>query len=430
MKLAARLLRVRIVASVFVILLSLSAWAQTEKILYRFSGGNDGGEPTSNLIFDGAGNLYGTTFDGGSAECSCGVVFRLSPKAGGDWAETALHAFTGGAGGGAPALGVTFDAAGNLYGATSVGGSSSCRFDNQGCGVAFRLSPNSGGSWDETVLESFAGINTGFTPIGSLLLDSSGNLYGTTYYDGQSGGVAFELSPSASGDWRETVLHKFADSPDGAGPLAALISDSAGNLYGTTFGGGIFGTGTVFELSNSGAQWSEKVLYSFGKKSGYSLYAPLVMDAAGNLYGTTMAGGQRGNKQCPDGGCGVVFELSPAASGDWQETVLYAFSGLTDGGSPRGGVVLDAEGNIYGTTEYGGRSAGGSGYGVVFKLSQTAGVWKETVLHTFTGVPDGALPIASLVLNAAGNLYGTTTQGGHSGCEGNTGCGTVFEITP
>jgi uncharacterized repeat protein (TIGR03803 family) len=420
----------RAASAVLVILLSLSSRAQTEKILYRFSDGNDGGEPTSSLIFDAAGNLYGTTLYGGAAGCTfnCGVVFRLSANAGGNWTETALHAFTGGAGGSEPAFGVTLDAAGNLYGATSAGGSKSCLYSF--CGVAFRLTPGSGRSWEETVLANFAGINTGFTPIGSLLLDSSGNLYGTTYYDGESGGVAFELSPTASGFWEETLLHKFADTPDGALPTAGLIADSDGNLYGTTFGGGEFGTGTVFELSNNGGQWSEKVLYSFGKKSGYSLYAPLVMDSAGNLYGTAMAGGRRGNKQCPNGGCGVVFELSPGSNGAWQETVLYAFSGLSDGGSPRGGVVLDTAGNVYGTTQYGGKSPGGTGLGVVFKLSQTGGEWKETVLHTFTGIPDGALSIASLVLDAAGNFYGTTTQGGNAGCESNAGCGTVFEITP
>ncbi|MGA8431924.1 MAG: choice-of-anchor tandem repeat GloVer-containing protein [Candidatus Sulfotelmatobacter sp.] len=413
-----------------VVSLALRANAQTENILYRFTDGNDGGEPTSDLKFDAAGNLYGTTLYGGGSGCTfnCGVVFRLSPNGDGTWTENALHAFPGGAAGNEPSFGVTLDAFNNVYGATDAGGSKSCRYDF--CGVAFQLTPASNGPWEETVIQNFVGLNTGTAPNGNFIFDSDGNLYGTTYYELYSGGVAFELSPAASGLWTETILHKFADTPDGAGPLAGLIRDSAGNFYGTTFGGGEFGTGTVFELSKSGGEWSEKILYSFGKESGYSLYAPLVMDASGNLYGTTMAGGRRGNKQCPNGGCGVVFELTPTSSGQWQEAVLYAFSGLSDGGSPRGGVILDPAGNVYGTTEYGGRFAGGLGFGVVFKLSHTATGWKEMVLHTFTGVPDGALPIASLTLDAAGNLYGTTTQGGRSGCESSNGCGTVFEITP
>jgi len=318
---------------------------------------------------DQAGNLYGTTSSGGLSECyeffpGCGTVFELKPpetpclSAPCPWTEIVLHTFTGGSDGAFPAEGdLIFDQAGNLYGTTEDGGlSEGCDF---GCGTVFKLSP-SGSGWTETILYSFAGGNDGEGPIAGLVFDRAGNLYGTTVDGGLPNcgvypgcGTVFELSPSGSG-WTESVLYRFAGGDDGWLPAGGVILDSAGNIYGTTQLGGESGAGTVFELSPSNGHWTKEILYSFRGESGPE--DSLVMDGEGSLYGTSYAAGAGDGH----GDAGVVFKLMPNASGQWTYTSLHDFACTTrtcpDGSAPTGNVIFDSNGNLYGTTTGGGRT--------------------------------------------------------------------------
>jgi len=325
---------------------------------------------------------------------------------------------------------LTIDSHGNLYGATYQGGIVNSTFCIDGCCVVFELTPISGGGWRKRVLYNFCSATNcgdGYSPYGSLVLDSAGNLYGTTDLGGRGGGTVFELTRGSSG-WTETVLYYFcsaADCTDGDEPQAGLIFDSAGNLYGTTgYGGGISscsgGCGTVFELSPGSDGWTETVLYTFCVafqcSDGQHPFASLVFDSAGNLYGTANNGGNSG---CGDEtGCGLVFKLAPTSGGKWTQSVLYAFKGAGDGGNPYySGVVLDPAGNLYGTTAYGED-------GVVFELVSSSGEWQEKVIYAFTDQSDGGFPFGGVILDSSGNLYGTAVKGG------TLGYGVVFEMTP
>jgi uncharacterized repeat protein (TIGR03803 family) len=270
-----------------------------------------------------------------------------------------------------------------------------------GYGMVFKVDQRG----NETVLHSFTGSPDGADPLAGLVRDKTGNLYGTTAGGGASGyGTVFKVDQRG----KETVLYSFTNSPDGAYPYAGLVRDKAGNLYGTTTGGGSSNVGTVFKVDPTG---KETVLHSFTYLDGAAPYAPLVRDKAGNLYGTTSYGGSA----CfPPSGCGTVFKLDTSG----KETVLYSFTGSPDGAYPYAGLVRDKAGNLYGTTQEG----GSSGYGTVFMVDLTG---KETVLYSFTNSPDGAYPFAGLVRDKAGNLYGTTVYGGDSPC---LGCGTVFMV--
>ena len=309
--------------------------------------------------------------------------------------------------------GLISDAAGNLYGTTEGGGAFSV-------GTVFELTPTVGGGWTEKVLWNF-GSGDGSEPYAGLISDAAGNLYGTTD-GGINLGVVFELMPTAGGDWTYKVLHSFTYDEDGVHPDASLILDASGNLYGTTSTSpGMRPGGTVFEMMRTnGGDWREKVLYAFRYSTdGVDPFAGLMLDAAGNLYGTTAMGGSApGNN-----GYGTVFELTPTAGGGWTETASHIFESTNaDGAHPLGGLISDGAGNLYGTT-YGNDGYNGYGYGTVFELTRTNGGWREKVLHIFNGT-DGAGPRASLILDAAGNLYGTTVGGG------TYGYGTVFELTP
>ena len=390
------------IVAIFILTLMVTANAFAgETILHAFNG-SDGFSPNGGLIFDAAGNLYGTTTGGGAY--SYGTVFEMKPKAGGGWTETVLHSFNGnGIDGTNPYSGLVFDASGNLYGTTRSGGS-----DN--AGTVFELKPTSSGTWKETVLHSFKnnGVD-GSDVYGTLVLDSSGNLYGTTYRGGSyANGTVYELTRGQNGQWKEMVLHNF-NSSDGENPYAGLVLDASGNLYGTTVEGGAYGYGAAFELTPEGnGQWNESVIYSFTDLP----YAPLIVDPAGNLYGVTS-----GN----DGllSSGSVFELSPQAGGQWTETLISATFPI---GTPFSGVVMDAAGNLYGTTD----DTDGVGPGSVFELTrQQNGVWVTKALHYFRyRRPDGSSPSGSLLLDKANNVYGVTSQGG------SYSSGTVFEITP
>jgi uncharacterized repeat protein (TIGR03803 family) len=352
--------------------------------------GMNGANPYAGVIRDKAGNLYGTTNGGGAY--GVGTVFKLDAAG----KETVLHSFTGGADGAYPYASLILDEVGNLYGTTGLGGDLSCfGHGGQGCGVVFKLDASTISK--ETVLYSFTGAD-GISPYASLIRDDAGILYGTTCCGGSYGaGVVFKLD----GTGKETVLHGFTGDADGGTPFAGLIRDKAGNLYGTTFAGGAYGVGTVFKLNATG---TETVLYSFNNVGdGAGPYAGLIRDAAGNLYGTTCCGGAYG---------GIVFKLDRTS----KETVLYTFTGL-GGDYPYAGLIRDDAGNLYGTT-----TGGGTGWGTVFKLD-TAGT--ETVLHSFTSFADGWYPYAGLIRDDAGNLYGTANGGGRY-----TYGGTVFKLTP
>lgn len=408
--------------------LAVGAEAQTEGVLFSFNTGWKGNNPYGGLVFDSAGNLYGTTYNGGNPKtCNnngCGVVFELSPSGSG-WTEKVIHTFSGGWDGANSRATLIIDAAGNLYGTTTAGGDlTACR--GFGCGVVFKLSPQSGGTWTETVLYAFVGgTKDGAVPTPNLTFDSAGNLYGTAKFGGSSAyctlaypgcGTAFKLSPTSSGPWKETILRAFPNGNDGAEPGAGLTLDAAGNLYGTTEFGGPQGNGIVYRLSpTSGGRWQETVLYQFGTLTtdGNFPLSTLTFDAAGNLYGTTAQG-------LGSSSWGTVFELSPTTSFAWQETQLHIFvPSSTDGIFPGAGVVFDSAGNLWGTT-----TSSLSGAGSVFKLSpSSSGTWIDsTFLFDNT---DGYEPTAGLIFDAAGNLYGTTVSGG-----ANTAYGVVFQIVP
>jgi uncharacterized repeat protein (TIGR03803 family) len=387
--------------------------ASKEKVLYSFKdNGTDGYAPYAGLMFDAAGNLYGTTYYGGVH--GDGTVFRLSPGAGG-WAETVLYNFCsvdGCADGTWPNAGLTLDAAGNLYGTTWNGGGASSY------GTVFQLAPGAGNTWTETVLHGFGENGDGHYPYAvGLIFDAAGNLYGTTLRGSEhDGGTVFKLMPGGGGTWTETVLNRFGDLPRrGSHSQAGLIFDTAGNLYGTTEAGGAYRCGTVFKLTpNTDGRWTETVLHSFKGSDGRSPYASLIFDTAGNLYGTTYKGGAHG--------LGTVFKITPGANGTWAETVLHSFGAGGDGYYPYASLIFDAVGNLYGTTSWGGSNGN---YGVVFQLVPgVGGKWKEKVLHSFGASGDGVYPYAGLIFDADGNLYGTTSQGGADNS------GTVFKITP
>jgi uncharacterized repeat protein (TIGR03803 family) len=278
--------------------------------------------------------------------------------------------------------------------------------------LVLTLAPNLWASSAEKTIYNFS-VPDGAGPSDGMVLDPAGNLYGTTAGGGAyDSGTVFELMPTFGG-WSETVLHSFAGAPgDGYSPYACVVFDGAGNLYGTTERGGMYGAGIVFKLTPGANRWSETVLYNFtgGPDGGYPV-GRVLFDAKGNMYGTTTYGG---NVSACNGGCGVVFELSPTKNVSWTYGRLYAFDG-TSGQFPASGLTLH-DGKLYGTTAFGGRVT----VGVVFRLSPTHSGWKETVLHNFRDPPDGAFPAGSLAFDRQGNLYGTTQEGG------TYGGGTVF----
>jgi uncharacterized repeat protein (TIGR03803 family) len=362
-----------------------TAHTQTETVLYSFTTNpSDGTNPFSGLTLDAKGNLYGTTYFGGTF--GFGTVFKISPTG----TETVLYNFTGGADGAYPyGSDLIRDKAGNLYGTTNFGGAN-------GEGTVFMLSP----SGSETVLHSFApdGVD-GFFPFGGLVMDKAGNLYGTTLQGGAKNfGTVFKLTPAGV----ETILHSFQADADGAYPSNVTLALGKKNvLYGTTNSGGAGRVGTVFKVTQTG---SETVLHTFAIDGvdGYFPFGGVVLDKKGNLYGTTHAGGTFDN--------GTVFKITPAGT----ETIMHNFTGGADGGEPYAHVALDKLGNLYGTTYFG----GSSGVGTVFSVDPTG---KEGVLHSFKSNPDGAYPVAGVVLDKKNNLYGTTYQAG-------LGYGTVYKI--
>jgi len=331
-----------------------------------------------------------------------------------------VNSFTGGAAGLGPQVGVTMDRGGNLYGTTTRGGylGGDCQ-QQLGCGLVYKLTPH-GTSWTLSSLYGFTAGSDGDVPLSRVVFGPDGALYGTTFYggtgcQGNGCGTIYRLAPpanicrSVSCPWTETILHRF-DGADGARPVGDIVFDRSGNIYGTTEEGGTNNFGTVFQLTHSSGQWVLNTLFSFSFVNGTSPQTGVILDPAGNLYGSTSGGGN---------GEGVIFELSPSGSG-WTDTTLYAFHDGLDGGTPDGGLVLDSAGNLYGTTFTG----GSDGRGVVYQLSPSNGSWSITTLHSFTGGEQGGTIFASLTFDPAGNLYGVTTNAGLNGT------GNVFELTP
>jgi len=388
------------------------AWAASKfKTLYTFAGGSDGNLPSCSLIFDASGNLYGTTQRGG-AYGNFGTVFRLTPSGDGSWTKIVLHSFNDdGKDGYTPSAGLIFDQKGNLYGTTTRGGA----FGD--FGTVFRLTPNGDGDWTENVLHSFDGKD-GWVPSATLVFDTAGHLFGTTWTGGFSNyGTVFQLTPNQDGGWTESVIHSFSFS-DGGNPIGSLVFDPSGNLYGTTESGGDYADGTVFKLrANGDGSWKESVLHSFkfASRGGSEPFGGLIIDGAGNLYGTASRDGRY------EGDSGTVFQLKPNQDGSWEERVLHSFnSDCKNGCLPYAGLIFDTSGNLYGATVYGGVD----GWGTVFKLRRTAkGSWEETVLHSFRDHP-GALPFAGVIFDEHGKLYGTS-----EGDEGKT-FGSVFQVAP
>jgi uncharacterized repeat protein (TIGR03803 family) len=388
-------------ALVPVLLLVPSASAQTFTLLYPFNSSgslSDGGQPEAGLTRDSVGNLYGTTFFGGLGTgcdiyyAGCGTVFKVDTSG----TETVLHVFSGAGDGWNPTARLILDSAGNLYGTTGYGGT-------YGQGTVFKI--DSAGN--ETIVHSFAAGKDGARPNAGLVFDTAGNLYGTTQYggqacDGQGCGTVFRISAGGV----ETVLYRFADVPDGASPLGGVALDSGGNIYGTTWVGGMYSYGTVFGLNANGR---EKVLHSFaGGSDGANPLAAPVIDATGNLYGTTSSGGAY---------FGTIYKVDTAG----HESILHSFTGGTDGAYPYSHLLIDASGNLYGTASQGGCC----GQGSVFEFS--GGVL--TTLYGFSAAPngensDGQIPMGGLIMDSSGNLYGTATEAGPYGW------GTVFEIEP
>jgi uncharacterized repeat protein (TIGR03803 family) len=383
------------------------------------------------------------------------AVLALTVHASAEWKEKVLYSFQGSPDGSFPGGGVVFDKAGNLYGVTVEGGSGSC--PPAQCGIVYRLSPpaQKGGPWTETVLYVFKGqhYGDGSSPAGTLIIDSSGNLYGATGYGGTGqcmifGGVVgcgtvYELSPpKKQGEaWTEKVLYSFKGDKDGQLAGETLTFDGHGNIYGATAYGGGYGScnepyyqhcGAIYELSppqTKGGKWTEKVLYGFKSgKDGANPNGGLVFDAKDAIYGTTQFGGYH-QGQCDRGvgyeGCGTVFALKPPAKegGDWSESVHHRFEGSPrDGLGPNGCLAQGKDGSLYGTTIGGGSDEDG----VVFRLIPSVNnrnSWKESLIHVFTGAEDGQGPWAGLVQGPDGNFYGSA---GGSPSRG----GVVFRMRP
>ena len=368
--------------------------AQTFSVVHNFAGYDDGATALAGLTIDKKGVLYGTASAGGAGN---GVVYELNQGS-----YSVLYSFAGGTDGANPQSSLVFDKEGHLYGTTFSGGAS-------GAGTVYKVTKKG----KETVLYSFTGAADGGSPIARLAIDRTGNLYGSTTAGGANGnGAVFKLvRPKASGgQWTEKVLYSFG-SGDGTVPVSGVTLDAKGNVYGTNSAGGTYGYGTVFELTHSKSGWTENILYQFQNQSdGGTPYGGLTFDSKGNLYGSATQGGS--------GGGGTVFELTPSGSG-WAFNVLYPVPGWGISGTFRD-LLFDKSGNIYATTH----CDGGNSDGTVYELSPSSNGWIANVLYQFTGGNDGLYVFSNLVMDANGNLYGTNSEGGVNSV------GVIYEIQP
>jgi uncharacterized repeat protein (TIGR03803 family) len=397
---------------VSVSLLCGAATAQDDlRVLYHFGYGNDGHYPDTDLVPDAAGTLYGMTVQGGF--WNSGTVFRFQPEPVG-WTLWTIYEFTSGPDGGQPYGGVTLDTAGNIYGTAVVGGDwTGCPED--GCGVVWRLQPDGLGGWVQDVIHAFQNID-GYGPGGPLSFDAQGNLYGMTPGGGGFGmGTVFQLRPTPTGPWQHRVIHHFTGGEDGGGgSKARLLIEPDGTMYGVATTGGAYGLGTAFRMAPvPGTGWEYEVLHAFrGIPDGIFPYGGLIKDAQGNLYGTTYYGGVDD--------LGTVYRLSQVG-GTWTSTVLHDFAGGNDGAYPISALAFGTNGAMYGTTSLGGVS----GDGTVFKMTKNAaGVWRTKVVYAFDG-SDGELPYSGLIMDpVTQDLFGTAVHGGENGD------GTIYRFSP
>jgi len=401
--------RLAVLAGALALVLTLAALAteaahaQSYAVIHSFAGGADGASPMGGLTFDHAGNLYGLANFGGNAgqNCGaggCGLVYKLT-KRNSVWVSTSLYNFNGGNDGANPGTAnVVFGPDGAMYGSTYYGGGA-CR--GNGCGTVFKLQPPAtfcrsvSCPWTETIIHRFDG-GDGAGPVGAVLFDTDGNLDGATNSGSlNNGGVVYQLN---GGGWQDLILFH----PYGY-PGSSVSADHAENLYGTTFNGGTNSFGSIYQLTQSGLGWMESDLYDFtnGADGSYPV-AGVIFDEAGNLYGATGTGGARNG--------GTVFKLTNS-NGSWSYSLLYSLQGPNNSNvitGPVGNLVMDAAGNLYGTT----LQDGAFGFGAVFKLSPANGSWTYTALHDFTGGSDGGYPYSNLVFDSSGNIYGTASDGG------------------
>ena len=392
-------------------------------------GGPDGAGPLYGVMADKTGALYGTTVLGGSAS---GTVFKLTPTKSG-YLETVLYNFLGGGDGYGPFSGLVADKSGALYGVTSEGGNGSCI---GGCGTVFKLTPKKSG-YTKSTIYSFGQIPDASAPLGTLVIDDNGSLYGVAQYGGtQNEGAAFKLTPGKSG-YNETVIYSFLDNgEDGYFPQAGMVMDRKGSLYGTTFYGGPGtcdgGCGTVFKLTPSGSGYDESILYAFQDYTdGYLPFAAVTLDeSTGAIYGTTWWGGATHD--------GNVFKLTPSGSG-YDKSTIYSFSlghqRYQDGVLPRSQLLLLPDGALYGTDFIGGGGCAGIGCGSVFRLKPSGSGYSFEYVYNFRHPLNGVDPdFSGLIVDAKGALYGTTLSGGsktdcyNGGSGGARGCGTVFKL--
>ena len=392
---------------------SIPSQAQSFTVLHTFTGGDDGGMPSASLTVDAAGNLYGTATIGGGR--SSGTVFELTNKASG-WTFTTLYTFTGGSDGGRPRSSVVFGPDGRLYGNTYAGGNPLC---SGGCGTVYSLNPqphtcaSANCPWQETTLYQFSNFYDGeAVPWGNLSFDAAGDIYGTTI---AAGGIAYKLTSAPQG-WTYQIAYSFNDFFGPKEPYAGVLPDRAGNLFGTTYAGGqpncwrMQDCGTVFELSPAGSSFTLTVLHYFDGNDGGIPIGGLIADQAGNLYGANSIG--------------FIYKLTPT-DGGWSFSTLATVQGtcqaflLGPSCGPWDTLAMGPDGSLYGSAY----ALGAYGYGSVFRLTPSNGSWVYTDLHDFTNGSDGSFPVGGVTLDANGNLYGTTTNGG-------AGLGTVFEITP
>lgn len=389
------------IVTVVTMLVAHAFAASNTKVLYSFLGETDGEYLDTDLVLDSAGNLYGTSVQGGAF--GAGTVFQVTPSG----VHTVLYSFTGGADGGEPYKGVTLDAQGNIYGTAGVGGLYVGPCSDTGCGVVFKLT-NSGGTWTQTVIHNFTGGTDGWGPGAGVTIDSHGVVYGMTPVGGEfNAGVIYQLTSDATGNWTERIIHPFTGGTDGIGGFAGrLLPDGAGGFYGACTAGGAHGNGVVFQISpKANGSWRLKTLYAFqGAPDAGFPYGGLLLDKSGNLYGTSYYAGAND--------LGAVYKLTNT-NGVWSESVIYSFQPGTDGNSPISNLVSDSKGNFYGTTSAGGSA--GCDCGTIFKLTPNSnGSWNEKVVHSFTGPPDGAFVYNGMVADSAGNFYGATVHGGTS----------------
>ena len=454
----------RLAVAAVTVALAAGSWCAAqdqETVLHTFTGieGGSSEDPGGGLTFNASGDLFGTTSTGGIGEFADGTVFELTLSAGGGFAFQTIHQFSQSTGDGSnPGSAVVFDAKGNLYGTTPNGGN--------GCGIVYELSPPTapGGAWTETFLHKFdSDGDDGCNPSGRLIFDKAGDLFGGTFNGGggltnlfcRNGcGTTYKLH-LANGVWTEKVLHRFTGAgTDGQSPSGGLAFDKANNLWGATaFGGagnssncgdpngGVGLCGTVFELTpNASGTWTESTLYSFVDAStGWNPFSGVILDEAGDLVGTTENGGTALQ--------GTVFEITPEGGGQVTERLIHEFDGETDGTFPQTGLTLGAAGNLYGVVDDGGGTRfvctenSGGGCGIVYELTPSSdGTWTETILYTFLGGADGAIPADdTLAFGANGDIFGSAGAGGdfnvsQTACSDFSnvpgGCGVLFELKP